>query len=298
MRAEEGNARVDVDDQAASRGEAGSPRIVAQSTSGRSSSTVTTLDVARSIAMQRTIGSGRVPWAHWCTACGVTPSRRAVSRIPPRETSARSSGEIALSISAPTIKHYLPSRQALPLLLGALPNYLMAPTTKHVVPAPNNAWLGERIRLAMLEAGVKQKDLAAALGIKPQAITDMLKTGRIAKRHLPVLSELLQKPIEHWLELNATATGPAHSNLTPEERELVKLWRVLIDEQRDDLMGQIRAQAKFIRATEAELERRKLNNTVSNKRVEDAYDFPPAQKELPIPAHSAPAPKAKKKGRQ
>jgi SOS-response transcriptional repressor LexA len=59
--------------------------------------------------------------------------------------------------------------------------------------------LAATLATAMAKAGVSNAQLARACGVSVQAITGWLRDGRIAKRHLPTISALLDCPLSMLL---------------------------------------------------------------------------------------------------
>ena len=62
-----------------------------------------------------------------------------------------------------------------------------------------NSDLADRIRSALEESGTSQADLARACRVTDQAVYDWVKTGRVAKQHLPTISALTGKSLEYLL---------------------------------------------------------------------------------------------------
>lgn len=64
----------------------------------------------------------------------------------------------------------------------------------------DSATLGQRITAAINASGMRQADIAKALGVTPQAVYSWMQTGRVAKGWLPKLARLLDRPVEYFLE--------------------------------------------------------------------------------------------------
>jgi transcriptional regulator with XRE-family HTH domain len=77
--------------------------------------------------------------------------------------------------------------------------------------ADNKAMLStaETIKKKMAEvlsAGLKQIDIASHCGVSKQAVQSWKNTGRIDKRHLPLLAEVSRRPLSWWLDIGDDAT--------------------------------------------------------------------------------------------
>lgn len=59
--------------------------------------------------------------------------------------------------------------------------------------------LAEKLEEAIRESQLKQTDIAIACGVTKQAVQGWLKTGRIAKNHLPKLADITGRPLAWWL---------------------------------------------------------------------------------------------------
>lgn len=93
----------------------------------------------------------------------------------------------------------------------------------------DNATMRERLRAAFSEAPVTQAAAARRLGITAQAVTGWLRTGKIDKRRLSAVSELLGKPLDYFMD---PGTQPVHhapgGNAAPPPA-LVHADQVLLD---------------------------------------------------------------------
>ena len=59
--------------------------------------------------------------------------------------------------------------------------------------------LAGKLDEAIRESNLKQTDIATACGVTKQAVQGWLKTGRIAKNHLPKLADITGRPLAWWL---------------------------------------------------------------------------------------------------
>ncbi|SOY65627.1 putative phage repressor [Cupriavidus phytorum] len=59
--------------------------------------------------------------------------------------------------------------------------------------------LGQKLKEALDSGAMDAAALAKACGVSRQAVYGWLKTGRVAKEHLPVFAKLSGKPLEWWL---------------------------------------------------------------------------------------------------
>lgn len=57
----------------------------------------------------------------------------------------------------------------------------------------------------VLSAGLKQIDIASHCGVSKQAVQSWKNTGRIDKRHLPLLAEVSRRPLSWWLDIGDEA---------------------------------------------------------------------------------------------
>jgi transcriptional regulator with XRE-family HTH domain len=61
--------------------------------------------------------------------------------------------------------------------------------------------IGDRLAQVMEEQGVSKPDLAQKFGVRVQSVYDWVNHGRIAKKHLPLLIEVFDKPLSWWLDM-------------------------------------------------------------------------------------------------
>lgn len=113
--------------------------------------------------------------------------------------------------------------------------------------------LGDALKSAMAEKGVKQADVAAAFGIRQPSVSEWLSTGRIGKKHIPKL-----------IEYFSDAVGPDHWGLpfSFDEFKLVMAFRTLPEGLRADLLEKTQAASRKIGGISGEL----LSDDVSSKK--------------------------------
>jgi len=66
--------------------------------------------------------------------------------------------------------------------------------------------LGQKLQEALDSGALDAAVLAKECGVTRQAVYGWLKTGRVAKEHLPVFSRLSGKPLEWWLRSDVSKT--------------------------------------------------------------------------------------------
>jgi transcriptional regulator with XRE-family HTH domain len=59
--------------------------------------------------------------------------------------------------------------------------------------------IGDRLAQVMQEQGVSKPELAKRFDVRLQSVYDWVNHGRIAKKHLPLLIEVFNKPLSFWL---------------------------------------------------------------------------------------------------
>jgi phage repressor protein C with HTH and peptisase S24 domain len=67
--------------------------------------------------------------------------------------------------------------------------------------------LAAKARAALDRSGLRLKDVAAACGVTVAAVSEWKRTGRIAKKHLPVLAALTNTPVDWWLTSAASGAS-------------------------------------------------------------------------------------------
>jgi hypothetical protein len=137
--------------------------------------------------------------------------------------------------------------------------------------------LGRKIQQAMEGRGWNRTRLAEHFGIKLPSVTELLKTGRLAKKHYPKLVELNGKGLDWWFDSTNTAAAPrtgthvAHKASEPPssyhavaattqiEDELLRLFQALPEIEQTRFMDELRQKAEHYNAVFKEmLERQHL----------------------------------------
>lgn len=159
----------------------------------------------------------------------------------------------------------------------------------------------EDTRRARLQAymdakcGGSQAELAQRLGISPGRVSQILKPGgaygeKIARRHEKKL-RLGPGYLDREDPPGAGAMGePSALYLTEDQRELLRLYAPLLDEQRDELFDWLGKASERAKKIEAEIKRRGLDKTVPDGAIPAAFTRPP-QRDLPIEPPAARKPK-------
>lgn len=110
--------------------------------------------------------------------------------------------------------------------------------------------------------------LAEACGVTPQAVNGWRKTGRIAKRHLPKVAELTEKPLEYFLgETPGGLIAASHGlKLVIEEAEAIKRLRESHADWRRYVLG-----LAMVDRREQELLLKTMQQAVPDYRVDHDY---------------------------
>lgn len=120
-------------------------------------------------------------------------------------------------------------------LLAAM-QALRAPIMGHHAAAmESSADLAGLLRAALEARGMTAGDLTKPLGVSRQAAYSWTRTGRIAKKWLPKLAEVLGVPLGYFLGDESTMIPT-----DPREAELLLLWRATPDSQREALLAALR----------------------------------------------------------
>ena len=61
--------------------------------------------------------------------------------------------------------------------------------------------LGNSLKIALTLKGIKQKDFALLVGVKPQQISNWVCSGDISKRNLELVCEELGMPVSEFVRL-------------------------------------------------------------------------------------------------
>lgn len=96
----------------------------------------------------------------------------------------------------------------------------------------------ERLRLRMDETGVQQDELAEAVGCSQSAISQILIGATRNSRFLPRIAEHLGVALP-WLLGSSDVKEPDKDGiaLSPDERELISLFRSMSEHQRRSLLA-------------------------------------------------------------
>ena len=123
--------------------------------------------------------------------------------------------------------------------------------------------LNERIRDARVRAGLMQYQLAAALHVRPSAVSHWERGFRKPGRDmLARIAELTSTDLSRLQGLNGhrplpqpeqiVVIAPQGKNLTAEERELLLFWRALTPRQRENFLKVIRVSVAVRRKIEGD----------------------------------------------
>jgi transcriptional regulator with XRE-family HTH domain len=125
--------------------------------------------------------------------------------------------------------------------------------------------LAAKLKTALAEKSMSQTAFAEKCGVSKQAVQGWVKTGRIDKGHIAKFVDILDKPLEWWLDVDA---APAQSSIGVREtsRTEYKLnrWPFLSVSQREyerldeRQMGMVEG---YIKGLLAESPRNKRNGT-------------------------------------
>jgi transcriptional regulator with XRE-family HTH domain len=94
----------------------------------------------------------------------------------------------------------------------------------------NSASLGVLIRRAIDDAGLTAPEVARLCGTSRQAVHGWINTGRVAKRWLPVLARVLNKPLGYFLGEDEMLP------VDPLESQVLMIWRALPAAQKHELL--------------------------------------------------------------
>lgn len=128
--------------------------------------------------------------------------------------------------------------------------------------------IARRIKLAMdgHKPPIKSARIAALCGVTPQAVNGWRKTGRVAKRHLAVISRETERPLQFFLEDGAPTQAP----LQIEESEAIARLRTALPQWRNYVLS-----LAMIGRNEQELLLHTMQQTVPDYVVERAYGRAP-----------------------
>jgi transcriptional regulator with XRE-family HTH domain len=100
----------------------------------------------------------------------------------------------------------------------------------------------DRLRKRMADTGVRQEDLAEAVGCTQGAISKILKGDTLNSKFLPRIALHLGVALE-WLLGTSDEMQPAGAGilLSPDERDLIESWRQLGEDARAAALALVRA---------------------------------------------------------
>jgi len=98
--------------------------------------------------------------------------------------------------------------------------------------------LGAALREAMKQKGVTQHDVAAAFGVRQPSVSEWLRYGRVAKKHIPALVNYFSDVVgpEHWGLPNNWHSRAPEAQLSPRVLEVA----MALEKRRVDSPGQFR----------------------------------------------------------
>jgi transcriptional regulator with XRE-family HTH domain len=133
---------------------------------------------------------------HWFTAGGDTLTNSANRACPPTASHAL----LIADSSMAAVKHCFTNKVKHCLITpisGAGDNQAMLNK-----PELKSLWRADKLKKAMADAQppIKQSDLARTCGVTKQVVNGWLKTGRIDKKSLPAIAELIGQPLEFLLD--------------------------------------------------------------------------------------------------
>lgn len=90
----------------------------------------------------------------------------------------------------------------------------------------------------MNEKGIKNADLAGALGLNAQVVTSW-KNGSVKsyRQYLPKIAECLDVSIDYLLKNEQKEKPSQMGELTEDEVEMLRLYRTASDEKREHIRG-------------------------------------------------------------
>lgn len=124
--------------------------------------------------------------------------------------------------------------------LFGIPKRLSTGIPKHPAGTMPRMDTGKRIRALRLTRGLKQKDLAKAIGIAAPSLSE-LETGKSKEPSGPVLAALCRalKTNQDWL-LTGKGSPAEYAPLDGDQTELAAIWERLPDEGRAALLATAR----------------------------------------------------------
>lgn len=96
------------------------------------------------------------------------------------------------------------------------------------------------------------KDIAAACGVTVQAVSGWRKTGRLHKRHIPILARLSKRPETWWLGSPGGPTEPIGGD-DPKIRRLILSFGWLTASEQKAVLQKLESRAETNKAISREL---------------------------------------------
>jgi len=139
---------------------------------------------------------------------------------------------------------------------------------------------------ALIESGITPGKVAEACGITEQAVSNWKRTGKIDKKHLPVISRLTGWGVHRLLtgERDIVDHGPDQA-VTEAERLLLTLFRELLEDQQAKVMRLLEESAEEARRLTGEVLRKKfgLHSSVPDEVEKHPHEEEPNAKDIPPP---------------
>lgn len=124
-------------------------------------------------------------------------------------------------------------------------------------------------KLKRMLSGIPLATIMERTGVTKQAVHSWYKTGRVAKKHLPVLSDLAGSSVDLLLRENTSSAPPAPApNPSPQEAQLVQLnaEQIAVAQAWMDLPGNMRDEWREKLEEAAAPYRRRLQDQDANVR--------------------------------
>lgn len=101
--------------------------------------------------------------------------------------------------------------------------------------------LSQRVFEELKKQKKKQKDLAAYIGISTSAVSDWKKKGtNPSAENISAIADFLEVSIDYLL----TGTENHTKKLTDDEQRLLKLYNLLTDMEKGEMLGELKAMTK------------------------------------------------------
>lgn len=125
----------------------------------------------------------------------------------------------------------------------------------------SSVWRARKLRNAMQNSvpPLKQADLARKCGVSKQVVHGWLKTGRIDKKYLPAIAELIRQPLEVLLDdvyeaplmsRKGQRAGESPTTYEATDRLLLRIskdWHLLSDMDRRRIYNDVTQKADHVR---------------------------------------------------